>query len=94
MQRKLSYWAEQDAERQIYGLYKLISRSDWLRLAHDHVAQNAGSITAGCDGIVMKDFDEDLESNLEAIRKDLHGPGHMRLCWLIPKTHHDQRFCP
>jgi RNA-directed DNA polymerase len=71
MQRKLSYWAEQDAERQFYGLYKLISRSDWLRLAHDHVAKNAGSITAGCDGIVMKDFDEDLESNLEAIRKDL-----------------------
>jgi hypothetical protein len=30
MQRKLSYWAEQDAERQFYGLYKLISRSDWL----------------------------------------------------------------
>jgi retron-type reverse transcriptase len=71
MQRKLSYWAEQDAERQFYGLYKLISRRDWLRLAHDHVAKNAGSITAGCDGIVMKDFDEDLESNLEAIRKDL-----------------------
>lgn len=71
MQRKLSLWAEQDAERTFYDLYKLISRRDWLLLAHDHVAQNAGSITAGCDGITMKDFDQNLEGNLEAICKDL-----------------------
>jgi group II intron reverse transcriptase/maturase len=72
MQRKLSVWAEQDVARKFYDLYPLISRRDWLLLAHDHVAQNAGSITAGCDGITMKDFDQDLEGNLEARRKDLH----------------------
>jgi RNA-directed DNA polymerase len=89
MQRKLSYWAEQDAEHQFYDLYKLISRKDWLLLAHDHVATNAGSITAGCDGIVMKAFDEDLETNLEAIRQDLQAgtfePYPVRRVY-IPKT--------
>ena len=71
MQRKLSDWADQDAERQFYDLYQLISRRDWLLLAPDHVATNAGSMTAGCDGIVMQTFDEDLENKLEAIRQDL-----------------------
>lgn len=71
MQRKLSLWAEQDRERRFYDLYNLLCGKDWLRLAHDHVRQNAGSVTAGCDGIVMKDFDEDLEGNLLKLQRDL-----------------------
>lgn len=68
MQRKLSSWAEQDDERKFYGLYDLIYREDWLRLAYEYVAQNAGSKTAGCDGINMSEFEEDLDNNLNRLR--------------------------
>jgi RNA-directed DNA polymerase len=71
MQRKLSQWATQDKERQFYGLYDLLYDRDWLRLAHDYVKQNAGSITAGCDGINMAIFDENLEDNLQTITEEL-----------------------
>jgi len=71
MQRKLSLWAEQDKERKFYGLYDLLYDKDWLRLAHDYVSQNAGSVTAGCDGIDMKLFDENLEGNLQRIAQEL-----------------------
>jgi group II intron reverse transcriptase/maturase len=68
MQRKLSLWAERDKGRKFYGLFDLVCREDWLRLAHDHVAQNAGSKTAGCDGIDMSEFDADLDANLARLR--------------------------
>src|SRR5437870_833012 len=71
MQRKLSLWAEQDKERKFYGLYDLLYDKDWLYLAHDYVRQNAGSVTAGCDGINMKLFDENLERNLQKIAQEL-----------------------
>ena len=71
MQRKLSEWATQDKERKFYGLYDLLYDRDWLRLAHDYVKQNAGSITAGCDGINMEIFDENLEENLQRLTGEL-----------------------
>jgi RNA-directed DNA polymerase len=71
MQRKLSQWATQDRERQFYDLYDLLYDRDWLRLAHDYVKQNAGSITAGCDGINMSIFDEELEENIQQLTEDL-----------------------
>lgn len=71
MQRKLSAWAEEDQEHRFFDLYHLLYNMDWLRLAHDHVAQNAGSITAGCDGINMKLFDEQLEENLQRLAAEL-----------------------
>jgi hypothetical protein len=45
MQRKLATWAGQNKERKFYGLFDLLSDWDWLLLAHDYVAQNAGSVT-------------------------------------------------
>ena len=57
MQRKLSGWAAQDKTLRFYDLYHLLYDRDWLRLAHDAVAQSAGSATAGCDGITMGRFD-------------------------------------
>jgi retron-type reverse transcriptase len=60
MQRKLSLWAEKDKNHKFFDLYHLLYDKDWLRLAHDHVARNAGSVTAGCDGINMEDFNENL----------------------------------
>ena len=71
MQRKLSLWATQDKERKFYDLYDLMLTKDWIRLAHDHVAQNAGSVTAGCDGIDMEIFDKKLEENLQQLIQDL-----------------------
>jgi RNA-directed DNA polymerase len=71
MQRKLSLWAEQDKEHRFFDLYHLLYDNDWLRLAHDYVAQNAGSVTAGCDGINMKLFDANLEENLQEIINEL-----------------------
>jgi RNA-directed DNA polymerase len=71
MQRKLSVWAEQDKNHRFFDLYHLLYDRDWLRLAHDHVAQNAGSVTAGCDGITMQLFDKDLEGNLQRLAREL-----------------------
>ncbi|MCI0526776.1 MAG: hypothetical protein L0Y56_04890 [Nitrospira sp.] len=71
MQRKLSVWAEQDKNFKFFDLYHLLYDKDWLRLAHDDVKQNAGSVTAGCDGINMKYFDENLEENLKILAQEL-----------------------
>jgi RNA-directed DNA polymerase len=54
-----------------HDLYGHLWNRDWLRLAHGYVAQNAGSITAGCGGIAMKDFDRHLEVDLERLHEDL-----------------------
>jgi RNA-directed DNA polymerase len=71
MQKRLSLKAEQQPDHRFGDLFSLICREDWLMLAHDHVAGNAGSETAGCDGINMRAFDEDLEGNLRGLREDL-----------------------
>jgi len=71
MQRKLSLWAEQDKEHRFFDLYHLLYDMDWLQLAHDYVKQNKGNTTAGCDGINMSQFDENLEENLSQIASEL-----------------------
>src|SRR5258707_622539 len=73
MQRRLSQKAEEESNHKFDDLYSLLCNPDWLRLAHDNVAQNAGSKTAGCDGMTMTEFDEDLEGNLERLRNALKG---------------------
>jgi RNA-directed DNA polymerase len=70
-QRKLSLWAEQDKALRLYDLYGLLYNRDWLRAAHAHVSRNAGSKTAGTDGINMTYFDENREENLEELREEL-----------------------
>jgi group II intron reverse transcriptase/maturase len=71
MQRSLSVKAEREPSHRFSDLYGLLCDMDWLRLAHGHVARNAGSKTAGCDGITMAGFDEDLEDNLRGLRESL-----------------------
>jgi len=71
MQRKLSTWAEQDKGHRFFDLHHLLYDEDWLLLAHDYVAQNAGSVTAGCDGVDMSYFDENLAGNLRKLAADL-----------------------
>jgi RNA-directed DNA polymerase len=78
MQRKLSSKAEADRLVEFVDdfhkfddLYNLLYDKDWLRLAHDHVSENAGSETAGVDKVTMSAFDERLEENLQALREEL-----------------------
>lgn len=68
MQRLLSTKAEREPSHKFGDLYSLLCHSDWLWLAHDNVARNAGSKTAGCDGLAMTEFDADLEGNLKRLR--------------------------
>jgi RNA-directed DNA polymerase len=71
MQTKLSQWAEQDRSRIFKDLWNLLHQDDWLRTAQAHVRQNAGSQTAGCDGVRMRCFEEHLEENLSRLQDDL-----------------------
>jgi RNA-directed DNA polymerase len=71
MQRKLSQWAERDKNHRFFDLHHLLYDKDWLRLAHDHVKENAGSMTAGCDGVNMSVFDEQLDENLVKLAEDI-----------------------
>lgn len=75
MQKKLSQWAEQDKTHRFYDLYHLLHHDDWLRTAQGHVKQNAGSRTAGCDGVTMNRFEEDLEGNLKRLRESIKEKG-------------------
>ncbi len=71
LQRKLSLWATQDKERKFYDLYALVCREDWLRLAYEHVRQNAGSKTAGCDDVNTSAWEADLEGNWARLHRAL-----------------------
>jgi hypothetical protein len=71
MQRSLSQQAEHQPNHRFGDLYGFLGDLDWLWLAHDRVAQNAGSKTAGCDGITMAEFDADLERNLNGLGESL-----------------------
>jgi len=64
MQRLLSVKAGGEPNHKFDNLYSLVCREDWLRLAYEHVRQNAGSKTAGCDGVNMSEWEADLEGNL------------------------------
>ena len=71
MQTKLSRWAEEDKTRQFDDLFNLLYDEEWLRTAQAHVKRNAGSRTAGCDGVIMRHFEENLEGNLKRLGEDL-----------------------
>ena len=83
MQRKLSRWAAERLEDtkaglfasrkdlRLHDLYHLLHDADWLRRAYEHVARNKGSRTAGCDGLTMAAFEQDLEGNLRRLSEDL-----------------------
>jgi RNA-directed DNA polymerase len=94
MQRKLSQWATQAKEFRFFDLYHLLYDKEWLRLAHDYVSQNAGSRTAGCDGIDMRRFDMGLEENLQSLSQALRAgtfePDPVRRTY-IPKPNGKER---
>lgn len=71
MQRKLSQWATDDKELKFFDIYHFLYDKNWLRSAHDNVYSNTGSKTAGCDGINIKQFDNNLESNIQDIADEI-----------------------
>lgn len=71
MQRKLSQWATDNKEHKFFDLYHLLYDREWLMKAHDKVKSNAGSVTAGCDGINITTFDENLEINIQKIAEEI-----------------------
>jgi group II intron reverse transcriptase/maturase len=94
MQRSLSRKAAQEPKHRFGDLFSLAFHPEWLRQAHDRVAGNAGSKTAGCDGIVMADFDADLEGNLQRLADSLRS-GSFEVCPVrrvyIPKANGKRR---
>jgi RNA-directed DNA polymerase len=94
MQRKLSLWAERDKGRKFYGLFDLVCNMDWLWLAYERVAQNAGSKTAGCDGIGVMEFYEDEAGNIQRLHESLKS-GKFEACPVrrvyIPKANGKMR---
>jgi hypothetical protein len=60
MQRLLSVKAGREPNHKFDDLYNLVCQEDWLRLAYEHVRQNAGSKTAGCDGVNIGEWESDL----------------------------------
>jgi RNA-directed DNA polymerase len=70
-QKRLSLMVITDRSIRFHDLYGLLYNPDWLYTAYRKVKQNAGSKTAGCDGITMRDFEEHLEINLQKLRESL-----------------------
>jgi hypothetical protein len=62
-QKRLSLMVITDGSIRFQDLYGLLHNPDWLYTAYKHVKRNAGSKTAGCDGMNMGDFEEKLEEN-------------------------------
>lgn len=90
LQRRLSQKAERAPTHRFGDLYNLLYDTTWLRLAHDHVAQNAGAVTAGCDGITLRVFDEHRDENLDqlaqALRTETFEPAPVRRVYIPKRT--------
>jgi RNA-directed DNA polymerase len=69
--KQLSLWAEQDRSHRFYDLYHLLYHEAWLSKVQVHVRRNAGSKTAGGDGVTMRDLEEDLGGNLRTRQETL-----------------------
>jgi retron-type reverse transcriptase len=102
MQKKLSQWATEEPTKRFVDLYSLLCNPLWLRIAHHKVNANQGRETAGIDGQSMRDFNADLEGNLERLRQLLIAktfePIPVRRVY-IPKSHGKKRplgipICP
>jgi group II intron reverse transcriptase/maturase len=93
MQTKLASWS-QDPDYRFDDIYNLVYDRDWLRRAYSKVEDNSGSRTAGVDGQTMEDFEEELEGNLQELRKSLKSqsfdPKPVRRTY-IPKGDDEER---
>lgn len=95
MQRKLSQRAAREPDHRFGDLYSLLYNRQWLLAAWHHVRQNAGSRTAGSDGVDRKRFEEEFETHFETLRAALKAgtfePVPVRRV-TIPKAHGVRRL--
>ena len=66
---QLSKMAEQNKERKIKDLFKLVKREEMLMLAYENIKNNRGSKTAGVDNIDKKTLEYDI--GIENVIRDL-----------------------
>ena len=70
-QKRLSLMVVTERSIRFNDLYGLLHNRNWLTAAYGRVRLNAGSKTAGYDGMNMRDFEENLEGNLQSLRDSL-----------------------
>ena len=91
-QRDIARWAIED--RRIRDIYNFLTYEDWLKQAFCVVKENSGAQTAGVDGETVKDFAEDLDSNLQSLSQQLdsetYDPDPTRRVY-IPKGNGEKR---
>ena len=94
MQRKLATWATEDKERKFDRLLRLVANRSWLQKAADVTLASRGAKTPGIDGVNRKAMEDNLSTNLEAIRAELlaglYQPLPARRIY-IPKSNGGQR---
>jgi group II intron reverse transcriptase/maturase len=71
MQKKLSQKAEKEPEHQFEDLYGMLCNKVWLRVAAHQTLKNAGSATAGIDGMTRSNFLGNLDGHIERLRESL-----------------------
>lgn len=95
-QQSFARKARAQPEHRFGDLYHLICREEWLREALHHVLANAGSRTAGIDGISRKQLKEETAQTqfLQELRGELkagsYRPQPVRRHW-IPKANGKKR---
>jgi retron-type reverse transcriptase len=71
MQKKLSQKAEKEPEHQFENLYGMLCNEVWLREAAHQTLKNAGSATAGIDGMTKSNLLGDLDGYIERLKETL-----------------------
>jgi RNA-directed DNA polymerase len=71
MQKKLSQKAEKEPEHQFENLYGMLCNEVWLRAAAHQTLSNAGSVTAGIDGMTKSNFLGDYDGNINRLKEML-----------------------
>ena len=71
MQKKLSQKAEKEPEHQFENLYGMLCNEVWLRAAAHTTLRNAGSVTAGIDGMTKSNFLGNFDGHIEHLKESL-----------------------
>src|SRR4030095_9899899 len=94
MQKKLSQKAEKEPEHQFENLYGMLCNEVWLRVAAHKTLSNAGSVTAGIDGMTKSNFLGDFDGNInrpkEALKTKTFEPTPVKRVY-IPKPNSEKK---
>jgi len=94
MQRKLSLTAQEKLEHKFGDLYSLLCNEVWLRVAAHDTLQNAGSNTAGIDGMTKANFLGNFDGYIiklkEALKAKTFEPMPVRRVY-IPKPNSEKK---